>query len=238
MNLNHWYRHPEREYLKKQVQNALVQLLGHYHHEKVCIIGDLASQFEFDLEPSDTLAVAGKGAQGIDVVCNPEQLPFSSKAYDLVVLLHAIEQSSNPQQLVREVNRVTRHDGHILILAFNSWSPFFDNRFRLLSCRRIDDLESNVPLYRLHDWMELLGYVEREKRYCSNHRWFVDKVRSLNGGDEKAIQSSKLLIALEVFCSVYQKQVIPLTFDASMWQNRRTLATPVIAENRQIHEPE
>lgn len=46
-----------------------------------------------------------------------KHLPLKSGSYDRVLLVHALEFSHNPRQLLREVNRVLKDDGYAVIVA-------------------------------------------------------------------------------------------------------------------------
>src|SRR5664279_2575234 len=57
------------------------------------------------------------------VLADPHWLPFSENSFDLVVLPHALEFTDEPHQLLREVYRVIRPEGQLLITGFNPFSP-------------------------------------------------------------------------------------------------------------------
>lgn len=92
------------------------------------------------------------------LICLPEQLPLASQSLDLVALPHVLEFSSHPHELLREVERVLRPEGRVLIAGFNPFSLW--GMRRLFSAR-----ESEWPwqgrfihLARLKDWLALLGF--------------------------------------------------------------------------------
>lgn len=92
------------------------------------------------------------------VRCYPELLPIAGQSMDLLVLAHALEYSPNPHQLLREVDRVLRPEGHLLLAGFNPAS--------LWGLRRmLSPPEAGYPwngkflhLSRLKDWLSLLGF--------------------------------------------------------------------------------
>lgn len=55
-------------------------------------------------------------------VADYRALPFASHSIDLVVLAHQLELSEDPHQLLREVDRVLRPDGHLIVVGLNPWS--------------------------------------------------------------------------------------------------------------------
>lgn len=101
-------------------------------------------------------ACAGPG--GRDLRCRPEQLPLAGQSLDLVALPHVLEFSAHPHAVLREVERVLRPEGRVLIAGFNPMSLW--GLRRVLSPR-----EAAFPwqgrfihLTRLKDWLALLGF--------------------------------------------------------------------------------
>ena len=99
---------------------------------------------------------AGLDQGGID--CHPEQLPLAGQSLDLVALPHLLEFSPNPHQLLREVERVFRPEGRVLIAGFNPLSLW--GMRRMLSRERdIWPWQGRfIHLYRIKDWLALLGF--------------------------------------------------------------------------------
>lgn len=95
------------------------------------------------------------------LVCQMEALPIASESIDLVVLPHSLEWCQEPHQLLREVDRVLIHDGKVLILGFNPWSPW---GWRAGIERLLQRGGSPAPwgqrqlsAHRVCDWLALLG---------------------------------------------------------------------------------
>jgi SAM-dependent methyltransferase len=88
---------------------------------------------------------------------DPHWLPFAENSLDLIVLPHALEFTRNPHQLLREVYRTTRSEGQILLSGFNPFSLFGAKRY----FGRGETPPWNgsfIALYRLKDWLALLGF--------------------------------------------------------------------------------
>src|SRR5271157_4377203 len=79
------------------------------------------------------------------VLADPHWLPFAENGVDLIVLPHVLEFTDEPHQLLREVHRVIRPEGHLIIAGFNPFSLFGAKR-------------NFGALYRLKDWLSLLGF--------------------------------------------------------------------------------
>ena len=83
-------------------------------------------------------------------VANNEELPLANDSIDVVVLHHALDFTDDSHRLLREVTRVLRPGGQMLIIGFNPlsywglWKLFkgkinIPGRGRLISRKRITD---------------------------------------------------------------------------------------------------
>jgi SAM-dependent methyltransferase len=90
-------------------------------------------------------------------VGNIEALPFAPGSLDAVVLHHALDCCADPRTAMREVCKVLRPGGRVLICGFNPWSLW---GVRRLLARLHDDPFKRVRFvspWRLLDWMAVLG---------------------------------------------------------------------------------
>lgn len=83
------------------------------------------------------------------VLANWVDLPFPAESVDFIVLAHALEESENPHQVLREAARILRPDGQLLIIGFNPWSLLAINSGAPWRKHWIHTL-------RLKDWLTLL----------------------------------------------------------------------------------
>jgi SAM-dependent methyltransferase len=91
------------------------------------------------------------------VRADPHWLPFPENSLDLIVLPHALEFTPDPHQTLREAYRATRAEGQILISGFNPFSLFGAKRY--FGRSRVPPWTGNfIALYRLKDWLALLGF--------------------------------------------------------------------------------
>ena len=105
----------------------------------------IASRWTVDREPP------------AQVLADPHWLPFPENSLDLVVLPHALEFTTEPHQLLREVYRAVRPEGQIVLAGFNPFSLFGARRY----FGRGETPPWNgsfIALYRLKDWLALLGF--------------------------------------------------------------------------------
>ncbi len=101
--------------------------------------------------------VGAGGGDGVDIVMASNCLGIANDSIDIVLLPHVLEAHEDPHGVLRELNRVLRSDGHIVILGFNPVS-FWGLR-HLLSRRRFPPgLQRLISEYRLRDWLHLLNF--------------------------------------------------------------------------------
>jgi SAM-dependent methyltransferase len=91
------------------------------------------------------------------VLADPHWLPFPENSLDLIVLPHALEFSDEPHQLLREAYRTIRPEGQVLIAGFNPLSLFGAKRY-FGRAQAPPWNGSFIALYRLKDWLSLLGF--------------------------------------------------------------------------------
>jgi len=91
-------------------------------------------------------------------------LPFASDSLDLVVAPHAFEHSADPRQVLREIHRVLRPEGRLVMSGFNPVSLW--GAQRLLGLQAAPDADGPwISLPRLRDWFVLLGLECQHTRH-------------------------------------------------------------------------
>ncbi len=101
-----------------------------------------------------------------DVRCEPDRLAVVSDSVDVVLLPHTLELIPSPHALLREVDRILRADGHLVVLSFRPSGPW--GLRHLLSRRGYPPGHQRlIREGRLRDWLELLSFdVRTRERYC------------------------------------------------------------------------
>lgn len=87
-------------------------------------------------------------------------LPFASESLDLVVLPHVLEFAADPHQILREVDRVLRPEGRLIISGFNPASLWGAKQYlsRLIGSPYLPRDGQFISLIRVKDWLELLNF--------------------------------------------------------------------------------
>jgi SAM-dependent methyltransferase len=109
---------------------------------------------------------------GVRLICT--ELPFDSDCMDLVVLPHVLEFSEHPHQVLREVARVLRPEGNLIISGFNPRSLWGLKKSLGGMRRAMGRRDEGYPwqghfiaLPRLKDWLALLGFEVAGGRFAA-----------------------------------------------------------------------
>ncbi|MDN3923096.1 class I SAM-dependent methyltransferase [Roseateles violae] len=113
----------------------------------------------------------GEGPAAVALHCEFDALPFEAASLDLVVLPHALELARDPHQTLREVERVLRPEGRVVILGLNPASAWglrqnlgrlLPGHERRLYLPRAGDF---IGYWRLRDWLRLLSFDVEGARF-------------------------------------------------------------------------
>lgn len=94
-----------------------------------------------------------------------EQLPIATDNVDLIVASHVLEMSSNPHQVLREIDRVLVPEGHCILIGFN---PFVITRVKRLFNAVFGNKKHDFKMRsvtRVRDWFSLLGFEVMDVHY-------------------------------------------------------------------------
>jgi SAM-dependent methyltransferase len=94
---------------------------------------------------------------GVDLVTELDDLAIAGDSVDAVLLPHTLETVGDPHAVLREVDRVLRPDGHVVVLGFNPLGWWGARHY--LSRRRFPrGVERMIAEYRVRDWLRLLSF--------------------------------------------------------------------------------
>lgn len=136
------------------------------------------------IQRSDPGSHASLRAGSMILVDHFGHLPFGSQSVDLVVLPHVLEFADEPHEILREVDRVLRPEGRLVVTGFNPVSLWgLRQSFGSLIGREwLPEPAQMITIARLRDWLKLLGLsVEEVMHGC--YRPAFDSVRWLDRFD-------------------------------------------------------
>jgi SAM-dependent methyltransferase len=94
---------------------------------------------------------------GVDLVTELDDLAIAGDSVDAVLLPHTLETVGDPHAVLREVDRILRPDGHVVVLGFNPLGWWGARHY--LSRRRFPrGVERMIAEYRVRDWLRLLSF--------------------------------------------------------------------------------
>lgn len=100
------------------------------------------------------------------VMASPSQLPFESDSVDVAILHHLLDFAESPQDILKELARVTLPMGHIVIVGFNPWSLWGLWRAALQFKERSPWNGRYIGPGRLMDWLNLLDFKIDRAQYA------------------------------------------------------------------------
>ena len=92
------------------------------------------------------------------LAADAQNLPILSDSIDAVVLPHTLDFCRDPQQILREVERVLVAEGRVLISGFNPVSLWGLVAKLKRNKSQVPWVGHFVSYTRLHDWLSLLGF--------------------------------------------------------------------------------
>jgi SAM-dependent methyltransferase len=98
-----------------------------------------------------------KAGVGVDLVSALDCIAVADDSVDVALLPHVLETHDDPHGVLREVDRVLRADGNIIILGLN---PICWWGLRHYLSRRSfpSGMQRMISEHRLRDWLRLLNY--------------------------------------------------------------------------------
>jgi len=164
LSLNQWFASEQADYVLKREQD-------YFDHTVSDIFGFNAMQIglpEHDFLRSSRMPLrftGGNQASNTVRLCCDE-LPIATGSVDLVLLPHVLEFAESPHQIIREVERVLRPEGSLIISGFNPYS-LWGLRRALGSKKGYPWHGKFIGLPRLKDWLALLGFEVAGGRFAA-----------------------------------------------------------------------
>ena len=200
-----WSQLPHGQCLLNQTQRRIDQVIGNSFGYHLLKLGQLSSQLSTAKSPIIHQINCAPSGEDIGLFADLHLLPVQDSSIDLCILAHELDFSSDPHQLLREIDRVLTLDGTLIISGYNPISLF--GLRSLLSPKRPHTARLFIP-NRVLDWLHLLGFEVQQKQHfdflsCELKNKFSGCIESI--GER----------FFPYFCSTYfivaKKQSIPMT---------------------------
>ena len=181
MGLSEWLQTPAGAYLlaweQKHIDAAVADVFG-FHAVQLGVpqlqalranrMPDRWLALDGNLSQPDGEAATQTSAQTIAIRCDFDALPFDNVSLDLVVLPHTLELARDPHLALREVERVLRPEGRVVVIGFNPNSLWGLRQRASHLGRRLGATRAPALVLpsageflahrRLRDWLHLLSF--------------------------------------------------------------------------------
>lgn len=165
----------------------------------------------------------------------PEHLPIASDSLDVLLLSHNLEFTSDPHQVLREVDRVLIPEGHVVILGFNPWGLWKWGAIIWGWRKKAPWCGKFLRCGRLRDWLQLLGFDIVDIRGYFYRPPFSNKRVMNKLAFMERIGHRFWPLFSGAYCIVAKKRVATLTPIRPRWRPRRSrLVTPELAGNSSV----
>jgi SAM-dependent methyltransferase len=192
----------ETQYLKRAITSSCKQ-----HQLQIGGLGWEAEFIDCSLYQNyvilDGKNLGCKSAQKINA--KAFSLPIKSESMDLVIIPHLLEFDAQRFQTMREVNRIIKPGGELIILNLNPYS--FSVRFQFLWDRKLADSWRAyfISKARILDWLKLMNF-----EILASAEFGLDTFK-INHGALKTRNYSFFSIAYALKAVKRQYSLIPLT---------------------------
>jgi SAM-dependent methyltransferase len=156
----------EMDWIQSVAGRALIdQEAGHVRIALDSMFGDQflqigawgADRFPVFARTQRAAVVSDREGDSISAITELDHLGIAADSIDVVLLPHVLETHGDPHGVLREVDRVLRSDGHIIILGFSPVSLW--GLRHLVTGRRFPPvIQRMISEHRLRDWLRLLNY--------------------------------------------------------------------------------
>ncbi|NOS88558.1 MAG: methyltransferase domain-containing protein [Methylococcaceae bacterium] len=205
-----WYETPRGKLLKELEADYLQRAMTVSCQQTVLQIGGLGWEDDFidcTLYKNYTILDAkGLGCGGSRKIrAKAYCLPLQSDSVDMIIVPHLLEFDSHRFKTMREVERVLKPEGLLVVLNFNPWSVWV--RYQFLWDKKMADSWGGhfISRSRILDWLKLLSF---EVTVSSD--FYLDTVESKQG-NSIAYGPNLLSTAYAIKAIKRRYNIIPLT---------------------------
>lgn len=161
--LSEWFATPQGQYVLKREQAFFDSSVDDIFGFNAVQLG--LPQHNLLRESRIPLHIKAGKEFGVQVWMESEEMPFETNSIDLMILPHVLEFSSHPHQILREVERVLRPEGSVILSGFNPLS-LWGIRQALGQSKEHPWCGKFISFPRMKDWLALLGFEVCAGRFC------------------------------------------------------------------------
>ncbi|MGB5739843.1 MAG: methyltransferase domain-containing protein [Woeseia sp.] len=169
------------------------------------------------------------------VVGRQYSLPLVSDSVDAILLPHTLEYSARPHAILREVHRVLRADGHLLILGFKP-GGLWGLRRLIPGAAMPPGIDTLISDRQLSDWLQLLDlHITGTAPYFFRWPLPTRRVADSQAWERRGRSWWPELAACYMLSA--QKRVVPLTTVRKPWRAKPKVVGGLVEPSTRIrHE--
>ena len=158
-----WYETPRGKLLQEVEAKFIKRSITVSCKQKVLQIGGLGWEDEFiDCSLYEGFMILDAYSRGcfeaLKIQAKAYSLPIQSETIDMIILPHLLEFDANRFQTMREIDRVLKPEGQLVVINFNPWSLWV--RYQYLWDKKLANswIGHFMSKQRVLDWLKLLNY--------------------------------------------------------------------------------
>ena len=209
-----WYETPRGKLLQQVEAEYIRRSITVSCKQRVLQIGGLGWENQFIdcslYENFIILDAHNLGYEGAKKIrAKAYSLPIQTESVDLILLPHLLEFDAHRFQTMREIERVLKPEGHLIIINFNPWS--FWVRCQYLWKKKLADSWQGhfISKQRVLDWLKLLNFETK-----SASEFNIDSYQAAAAGNFKAGHFSFFTTAYAIRAIKRRFTLIPLASEA------------------------
>ena len=165
-----WFETPLGTHVLNTEQAVLDQLLPGFFGYNLLQLS-VQNRSLFSSSPIQTKLQLALDSDNVESLRNPfigrpTSLPFENDSIDVAVLHHLLDYADSPQDILKEIGRVTLPMGHVVIVGFNPWSLWGLWRSALQFKETSPWNGQFIGPGRLMDWLNLLDFKIDRAQYA------------------------------------------------------------------------
>jgi len=214
-----WLNSPIGQGLLEREQALASEVLERVFGDQIVQLGGWgpADLFLQSVRTQYSVLLADAPMDGASALATAGQLPLLTDSVDALLLPHTLELAADPHGVLREVHRVLRPDGRLIVLGFNPVS-WWGLRHKLAATGFPPGIQRHIGRGRLVDWLRLLNLRITTVQAC---------YASASAG-----RAGRLLRRWHWFASVYllvaTKETIPMTVIRPRLRKRASLVRGLV----------
>jgi hypothetical protein len=204
------YQSPRGKLLQALETDYLTHVITAGCKQTVLQIGALGWENDFiDCSLYERFAIVDTLGEGYEQACKIRarafSLPIQTASVDLIIVPHLLEFDAQRFQTMREIERILKPEGDLIILSFNPWSLWLRSQY-LWDKKLADSWKGHfIPRARIMDWLKLLNFEVK-----STAEFGIDSFKLVHG--KFSLDKSTLFSSAYAVKAVKRRYtLIPLT---------------------------